>query len=86
VKLRLDVKHQTPAAPQPGPTTPQPLDEVSKAVGSAAASIALPPAEDARDELKEASRSNRSRREHDQLAAHDRPAPGKAKPRSRKQT
>ena len=86
VKLRLDVKQQTPAAPQPGPTTPQPLDAGSKAVGSATASVAPPPGEDARDELKAASRSNRSRREHDQLAAHDRPAPGKTKPRSRKQT
>jgi polyhydroxyalkanoate synthase len=87
VKLRLDVKQHAPAAPQTGLTTQQLLAEVSQAVAPPPASAALLALEeDARDELKDASRSNRARREHDQLAAHDAPAPAKAKRRSRKQT
>jgi hypothetical protein len=91
VKLRLDAKQHAPAAPQTGITTQQLLDEVSKAVAPTPAPVAPPAIEqDARDELKAASRSNRSRREHDQLAAHDAPAnagaKAKAKARTKKQS
>jgi hypothetical protein len=75
-KKRLDAKQ---AAPGPAmPSARDLLDQVAKAVasGTAAASPAQA-ALDSPQELKEASRHNRALREHDQLAAHDAPAPPK---------
>jgi polyhydroxyalkanoate synthase len=86
VKLRLDAKQQPAQAAPPMPSTQQLLDEVAKvlATGAAAATAPHPAAEDSPAEMKEASRRNRALREHDQLAAHDAPAPVKPKAKSGK--
>jgi hypothetical protein len=68
------------------------LDEVAKAVNSGATAMSastagVSPAADGEspEELKDASRRNRALREHDQLAAHDAPAPPKLRtPRKKK--
>jgi hypothetical protein len=73
-KKRLDAKQAAPSMPSARDL----LDQVAKAVASGtAATSSVQAALDSPQELKEASRHNRALREHDQLAAHDAPAPPK---------
>jgi polyhydroxyalkanoate synthase len=71
-KLRLDAKQAAPTPAPAAPSTQDLLDEVARAVAAAAPGTP--------EELKEASRHNRALREHDQLAAHDTPAPKRTRP------
>jgi polyhydroxyalkanoate synthase len=76
-KKRLDAKQAAPVPAPAMPSTQDLLDQVAKAVASGAAAMRPAPAAESPQELKEASRHNRALREHDQLAAHDAPAPPK---------
>jgi hypothetical protein len=83
-KLRLDAKAQPAEAPATAePTTQELLDAVTRAVAAGAAEVGSASTE-APSALKDASRKNRSIREHDQLAAHDAPAPPKTRAKKKK--